>query len=128
MAKQPRYTYKATVLKISDGDSIKLSVDLGFHVAIVMQVRLLGLDAAEISSPHPANRKLAQRAKKRLAELLVNPQVTIRSEKPYKSDLYGRWLAEVFNSSGVNVNQTLLDEKLAVPYDGGKRDESEILD
>jgi micrococcal nuclease len=43
------YTYKAKVLSVYDGDSLRLDIDLGFKVVMQNQrVRLLGIDTPEV--------------------------------------------------------------------------------
>lgn len=115
------YFYKAQIVKIQDGDSVILNCDLGFKVFIELACRLAHIDTPELRDKDVEKRARAQEAKQKLIELLADPQVTIQSFKPFKGDKYGRWLVEIINSQGVNVNQLLLDLGLADPYDGGKR-------
>lgn len=41
------YMYKATVLKVVDGDTIDVMIDLGFMMSLMKRVRLYGIDAPE---------------------------------------------------------------------------------
>ena len=115
------YSYKATVIRILDGDSVVLSADLGFKVFIEIPVRLAHIDTPELRSSDEGEAARAMEAKQKLIELLADPNVIIRSFKPFKGDKFGRWLVEIINSQGVNVNQMLLDLGLAVPYEGKKK-------
>jgi len=115
------YNYKARVVRIIDGDSLILNCDLGFKTHIEIPVRLAHINAMELRDANEEKRARAKQAKDELAARLTNPLVTIRSLKPFKGDKYGRYLVEITNSEGVNVNQTLLDLGLAEPYEGGKR-------
>ncbi len=115
------FQYKAKVIRIIDGDSLILDIDLGFRTHIEIPVRLAHINTPELRDSNEENRARAKQAKDELAVRLIDPAVTIRSLKPFKGDKYGRWLVEIINSSGVNVNQTLLDLGLAEPYEGGKR-------
>ena len=48
MATKPVYTYKIVeVVKIIDGDTIDIIIDLGFHVSIKKRVRLYGINTPE---------------------------------------------------------------------------------
>ena len=118
------YSYKAKIVKIIDGDSLILNFDLGFRVFIESPCRLAHIDTPELRSPDDGEAARAMEAKQKLIELLADPNVIIRSFKPFKGDKFGRFLVEIINSQGINVNQTLLDSGLAVPYEGKKKEAS----
>ena len=89
------YEYHATVLRVVDGDTIDLDVDLGFHIHVQQRVRLAGINAPEHGT------KAGDAATKFLHEQLFGmrstpfQEVVIRSTKPPKTEKYGRWLADV---------------------------------
>lgn len=115
------YSYRAKIVKVIDGDTCILNIDLGFRVFVELSCRLAHIDTPELHSPDDVLRARASKAKQKLIELTVNPAIIIKSFKPFKSDKYGRFLVEIINSDGVNVNQLLLDSGFAVPYEGGKK-------
>lgn len=39
------YEYRATVIRVIDGDTVDLRIDLGFDASINVRVRLDGIDA-----------------------------------------------------------------------------------
>ena len=117
MAK-PEYTYRAEVLKVVDGDTVDLRVDLGFRVTTVQRFRLARINAPEMHDARPDIQAKAEQAKERLELLLKSGGVILRSEKPLSDDKYGRWLAEIYTATGVDVNQTLIDEGLVKLYPG----------
>lgn len=100
----PTYIYRAVVKRIIDGDTIVVTVDLGFRTSMEIVLRLYGLDAPELSTPE--GKKLRETLKARLQS-----PITIRTFKDPK-DKYGRWLAEI-HSGETNINQWLLDNGLA---------------
>jgi micrococcal nuclease len=107
------YTYNATVVKIVDGDSVWLEVDVGFHMSYKYNFRLGRINTPELRSKDPEEKAAAYAAKDRLAELIpVGTKVLLKTDKPGK---YGRWIAEIFVDL-VNVNDTMMDEGLAEPY------------
>lgn len=110
------YTYKSLIIKVIDGDTIDVLGDLGFRVSIELRLRLYGINTPELRSPDPQERLRAQSAKARLIELTQNPAVLIKSHKPFHTEKFGRWLAEVVNADGVNINRALIDEGLAIPF------------
>ncbi len=123
------YTYAAPVEIVLDGDSLWVNVDCGFGIGRRQELRLNGVDAPE------KNTAAGQRAKKWVERALKPcPFVVVRT---FKWEKYGRYLADVFYlphekdphivaAKGLCLNQELLKRGLAVPYDGGKREE-EIL-
>ncbi len=115
--KKTNYIFNAKVINVVDGDTIDVSIDLGFSIHSHQRVRLAGIDTAELNSPDSEKRGLAQRAKLYLQNSILDRDVVIET---YKVDKYGRYLADVF-LNGECTNQKLLDENLAVYYDGGKR-------
>lgn len=57
------YEYQATVERIIDGDTIEVTIDLGFSIKWSTPVRLFGINAAETNSKVTAEREQAQLAK-----------------------------------------------------------------
>ena len=116
---QKLYTYLAKVLKVIDGDTIDARIDVGFEIRLDDRLRLKGINAPELSAP----------AGRRTKEFLVKyfskcPNIIIRTTK---SEMYGRWLSDVFALPGCAdpykialegeyVNQLLLDKGLAEKY------------
>lgn len=109
-----KFVYSAVVEKVIDGDTIDATVDLGFRVYTKIRFRLNGIDTAEVTSADPDIRSKALRAKARVADLILNKDVTIKSSK---ADKYGRWLADVFVND-IHLNEQLLMEDLAKEYTG----------
>ncbi len=113
------YVYNGKVIRVIDGDSVWLEVDVGFHMSYKYNFRLGGINTPELRSSDPVEKAKAYEAKARLKELLpVGGQVVVETGKPGK---YGRWIAEIIISDGhggpgFSVNAILLDEGHAVPY------------
>ena len=119
--KAPQFVYKAVILKIVDGDTIDVEIDLGFHVFTKQRLRLCNIDAFEKNDKDPLKRALALKATNRVNELIpVGSAVILES---FKQDKYGRFLAEVYSISppSNSINAILVEENLAVPYFGGKK-------
>ncbi|HNX68422.1 MAG TPA: thermonuclease family protein [Candidatus Omnitrophota bacterium] len=115
------YTYAATLVRVIDGDTLVARVDLGFRTWITETFRLRGIDAPEVTSALGHKAKVNVRERLRLSVCLVI--------KTYKQEKYGRYLADVFYLRGCSdrekvlregafLNQALLKEGLAVPYEG----------
>ena len=101
------YTYRGKIVKIIDGDTIDVIIDLGFEVQKRVRCRLDSVDAPAITTPE------GKKAKEFLVEKLpINETVTVVSNK---YDKYGRSVAMVYYND-VNINQLLLDNNHAVVY------------
>jgi micrococcal nuclease len=106
------YQYKGIVENVVDGDTMDVIVDLGFKVSTKQRLRLAGIDTPERTQPGYAA------AGDFVREKCLNKMVTINTEKASK---FGYYLAEVTLESGEVLNDMLVQNKLAVPYFGGKK-------
>lgn len=110
----------ATVDYIFDGDTFAGVVMLPDDIKITVRVRILDIDAPEMSGECDAEIEMAIRAKNRLAELI--PVGSVIELSDLKDDKYlGRIDARVTTADGQGVGEILIREKLARPYSGGKR-------
>lgn len=112
------FEYLARVHEIIDGDTIDVSIDLGFSIQHIVRVRLYGINAPETRTKDKKEKELGIKATNRLVELIEGKLVTIKTHK--EGDKYGRYLAEVFLNEH-NINKILLTEGLAKEYFGEKR-------
>jgi micrococcal nuclease len=102
------YEYKAVVKKVIDGDTIDVTIDLGFNIKYTERVRLARINAPEMSTD------AGKVVKTFMVDTLEGRDVTIRTQKN-TFDKYGRWIAEVFYNEQ-SINQLLLDKNMAVTY------------
>lgn len=98
------YRYRASNIRVIDGDTIEAVVDLGFYTFQRLRFRFARLNAYELNSEIELERDLAMKAKAMVSNLVEGQVVTIESQKTEK---YGRWLAEVFIGSD-NLNDKLI--------------------
>ena len=111
------------VVKVVDGDTIDIIIDLGFDLTKKERVRLAGIDTPEsrINTkryPHRAKEKvMGKAAKERLKELCCG-KFKIKSLGKGK---YGRILGIPFDENGNDICQMLIDEGHAVEYWGGTK-------
>ena len=121
---QSLYTYAAKVLRVVDGDTAFLEIDVGFCTKMEHKVRLRGINCPEKGT------KKGEQAKAFVEKELLGPVapgtgfpvVIIRS---YKAEKFGRYLADLWYLKGESakerilaeghlLNQVLLDQGLAV--------------
>lgn len=116
------YTYKAELIKVVDGDTIDVLVDLGFDTWKKVRVRFLGINTPESRTKDLEEKKKGLAAKARVKEILKENKnkFTLKSHGVGK---YGRCLGEIFVESlgETSLQKTLINEGHGVEYDGGKR-------
>lgn len=94
------YVYNAKCLRVVDGDTLELAVDLGFNVSINIRGRLLNVNAPELFSG--SNRENGKLAKLYLENLVKDKDLRINTYKDRTT--FGRWLVEIKYLSGEDVN------------------------
>ena len=115
------YEYRVKkVLKIVDGDTIDVDIDLGFNISYYQRVRLAGIDTPESRTTDKKEKELGLEVKDRLKKAIdAATNIIIKTEKPDSSEKYGRILGWVFlDDNKVSINQTLIDEGYAWAYMG----------
>lgn len=117
------FTYAVReIIKIVDGDTVDVLIDLGFDLSKKERVRLAGIDSPESRTKDLAEKHLGLEAKGYLLELLLNAEnLTVKTEKDGK---YGRMLGWFYNNefSKYSFNQQMVDEGYAWEYDGGSKE------
>lgn len=113
----PQFIYNAVVKRVVDGDTIDVEIDMGFKIWAHQRVRLARINTPELNSPDPIVRSAAQSAMLAVANLVLGKQVVLSTKK---TDLYGRYLAEVHyvdqNGQQLNLSDELLSKGLAAVY------------
>lgn len=115
------YEYRVKkVLKVVDGDTIDVDIDLGFNISYYQRVRLAGIDTPESRTTDKKEKALGLEVKDRLKKAIdAATDVVIKTEKPDSSEKYGRILGWVYlDDNKVSINQTLIDEGYAWGYMG----------
>ncbi|MBP7710656.1 MAG: thermonuclease family protein [Rickettsiales bacterium] len=114
------YTYKATLNRVVDGDTIHVTLDLGFKILHKEILRLAKINAPEAETFE------GKKATEALKEILKTAPFLI--VKTNKTDIYGRYIADVFfgdaseknpqkiADSGTYLSQALLDRGVVLEY------------
>lgn len=111
----PLYHYRAELVKVIDGDTIKVDIDHGQDIwQKNKMVRLSGINAPETRGEYKEAGKMS---KEFLSDYLDRNPIVIHTEKDKKGK-YGRLLAQVwvFNQAWVNVNQYMILQGRAKQY------------
>ncbi len=110
---KPNYTYRAIVSSIYDGDTIRVSLDLGFDTWIHNEsIRLAGINAPEISGiERPEGIKSRDWLREKLP---VGTPITVKTYRD-KKEKYGRYLADIYLED-TNLNLEMITLGLAEKY------------
>ena len=116
------YEYKAIVRRVVDGDTVDVTLDLGFDILYNNRIRLHGINAPESRTSDPEEKVRGLAAKDRVKELCpVGSAVTIKTIKDERGK-FGRILGEIWlETLPGSVNEILVKEGHAVEYFGGSR-------
>jgi len=116
------FRYKATVVRVIDGDTIIAMIDLGFKTWKSVTIRFYGINTPESRTRDLEEKKRGLAAKARLIEILDanDGKLEIQSHGVGK---YGRCLGELFVDTlgDTAIHTQLISEGHGVEYFGGKR-------
>lgn len=109
------YDYRVVeVLRVVDGDTVDLRLDLGFYLSAALRFRLLGIDAPELrgaAAERERARQATDYARTWLAAALARHDLRAVT---YRSDHFGRWLADLIDgTNGASLADALVAGGLA---------------
>ena len=137
------YEYYCKIVKVIDGDTVDVDIDLGFGVWLKKErVRVNGIDTPESRTRDKEEKKFGLISKNRVKQLLpVGSTQILKTESDRngedKKGKFGRILGDfVFNKpvsnddkipileiEGVRLSDVLIDENMAVKYHGQSKDD-----
>tara|TARA_B100000579_G_scaffold69001_1_gene52066 strand:- start:2712 stop:3125 length:414 start_codon:yes stop_codon:yes gene_type:complete len=113
--------------KVLDGDTIDVTIDLGFNLFKKERVRVAGVDTPEKRTRNLEEKELGIHATNWLKEKLEDTiagddELSIRTELVGGVGKYGRLLGWLYiGDSDVSLNEQMIDEGYAWEYDGGTK-------
>ena len=115
------YEYNATIVRVVDGDTVDVDIDLGFDCWFHNQrIRLSGIDTPECRTRDKQEKAHGLLAKEFVqANLAVGKVYRLQTKEKGK---FGRYLGEFKTGKGF-ITRLLLKAKLAVPYEGQSKKE-----
>jgi endonuclease YncB( thermonuclease family) len=106
-------------LRNYDGDTITVNIpNVPRLIGEAVSVRVRGLDTPEIKGKTHCEKTLAKSAKLLVTHLLSNSQIDLIDTS---RDKYFRILSNI-SFDGKDLSLALIENHLAVPYDGGKKE------
>ena len=122
------YNFRVTKInKVVDGDTIDVTIDLGFDLYKKERVRVAGIDAPEKRTRDLEEKALGIDATNWLKEKLDSTiagddELTIRTELVGGVGKYGRLLGWLYiGDSDLSLNEQMITEGYAWAYDGGTK-------
>ena len=119
--------YDVRVIKVVDGDTVDVDIDLGFGVTLTDErVRIMGIDTPESRTRDKVEDLFGEAAKARLAQLMHQGGKLITTEDRKGEDMkgkFGRILGDFRVPDGRKVTDILIEEGHAVAYFGGSKEE-----
>ena len=123
------YEYRAKVIKVIDGDTVDVDIDLGFGVWLKDErVRIMGIDTPESRTRDKVEKKFGLAAKARLKELLGATPILKTQVGKGGEDMkgkFGRILGDFLTEDGKKCGELLVKEGHAVKYMGGAKEDVE---
>jgi len=122
------YNFRVTeIVKVLDGDTIDVLIDLGFDLYKKERVRIAGVDTPEKRTRDLEEKELGIHAtnwmKDKLNETIKgDEELTIRTELKGGVGKYGRLLGWLYvGDATLSLNEQMITEGYAWAYDGGTK-------
>ena len=122
------YNFRVTEInKVLDGDTIDVTIDLGFDLYKKERVRIAGVDTPEKRTRDKEEKALGIDAtnwlKKKLEDTIAgDEELSIRTELKGGVGKYGRLLGWLYiGDDTISLNEQMITEGYAWAYDGGTK-------
>ena len=126
------YEYKCKMVKIIDGDTVDVDIDLGFGIILANQrIRMFGIDTPESRTRDKIEKKYGLLAKNYVKKFLpVKSSQTLVTEKDDARGKFGRILGKFrvydgLTDSEVFLHKIMIRDHIGVAYFGQSKDDIE---
>jgi micrococcal nuclease len=124
------YEYRVKILKVIDGDTVDVDIDLGFGIVLTDErVRIMGIDTPESRTRDKVEKKFGLASKARLKSLLGKTGILKTQINKKGEDMkgkFGRILGDFVVEDNRMVTDILVEEGYAVAYFGGSKEEIQL--
>jgi micrococcal nuclease len=121
------FEYRCKVVKVIDGDTVDVDIDLGFGVWLKKErVRLVGIDTPESRTRDLEEKKYGLAAKAYVQKFLDDEYVLLKTRKYDAKGKFGRILGELWRTTDYtdkSLNDYMIEKHHAVPYHGQSKDD-----
>jgi micrococcal nuclease len=114
------YQYKISkIRRVLDGDTVDVTIDLGFNIHLNHRVRLSNIDAPSVRTLNEEVKKYGLRAKEKLEEYLnFDGNIIVATQKPSETEKYGRVLGEIYvEGHNLTASEYMFANQYAWVYD-----------
>lgn len=121
------YEYKVKIVRVVDGDTVDVDIDLGFNVVLTKErVRIYGIDTPESRTKDLVEKKYGLAAKAFAKSFLCEhkSEVTLVTKEYDAKGKFGRILGD-FRCKSKLLSQVMIEFHHAVPYYGQSKDKIE---
>ena len=121
------YEYRCKVVKIVDGDTVDVDIDLGFGVWLKKErIRMFGIDTPESRTRDLDEKKYGLMAKEFITKLLDDEGGIVLKTRKDAEGKYGRILGELWRTTDLadrSINQIMIEKHHAVSYHGQSKED-----
>ena len=123
------YEYRCKVVKIIDGDTVDVDIDLGFGVWLKKErIRMFGVDTPESRTRDLEEKKYGLAAKAYITKLLDDEGGIVLKTRKDAEGKYGRILGELWRTTDfadTSINELMIKNHHAVAYHGQSKSDIE---
>ena len=121
------YEYRCKVVKIVDGDTVDVDIDLGFGVWLKKErIRMFGIDTPESRTRDLDEKKYGLMAKEFITKLLDDEGGIVLKTRKDAECKYGRILGELWSTTDfadTSINELMIKNHHAVSYHGQSKED-----
>ncbi len=115
------YEYRCSIERVVDGDTVDVTIDLGFKIFHKARVRLYGIDTPESRTRDKDEKARGLLAKSYIVDKVESTEnIIIRTKKDAKGK-FGRILGELIVDN-TNLNEAMISKHLGVAYYGQSKE------
>ena len=123
------YEYRVKVLRVVDGDTVDVDIELGFGVVLANErVRIMGVDTPESRTSDDVEKLFGLASKNRLKDLLGEVAILktqISKDGEDMKSKFGRILGDFVAPDGRMITEIMIEEGHCVPYFGGSKEDTQ---
>ena len=124
------YEYRVKIIKVIDGDTVDVDIDLGFGVTLTDErVRIMGIDTPESRTRDKVEKVFGKAAKQALLDMLGETSILKTQINRAGEDMIGKfgWILGDFivdrHGESISVVDALIEDGHAVDYYGGSKED-----
>ena len=121
------YEYRCKLIKVIDGDTMDIDIDLGFGVWLKGErVRLYGIDTPESRTRDLEEKRYGLAAKSFATKFLDDEWLVLKTKEYDAKGKFGRILGELWRTTDFadkSLNDYMIEKHHAVSYSGQSKEE-----